>query len=45
MSKPVKCACGSDEKDLLLRLEEIIQPMKDKPGAFVVAVMNPSPSR
>lgn len=35
MSQPVKCACGSDEKDLLVRLEEIIVSMKDKPGALI----------
>jgi len=35
MSKPVKCACGSDEKELLVRLEEIIHSMKDKPGALI----------
>lgn len=38
MTIPTKCACSSDESDLLIRLEELLIDMKDKPGALIPAL-------
>ena len=38
MSKVVKCSCSSDEADILVRLEDLLKDMKDKPGALIPAL-------
>ncbi|MEI6489571.1 MAG: NADH-quinone oxidoreductase subunit NuoE [Bacteroidota bacterium] len=35
MAKVEKCSCGTDEEGLLERLTEIINTLKDKPGALI----------
>ena len=38
MAKVEKCSCGTDEEGLLERLTEIINTLKDKPGALIPVI-------